>query len=159
MKICITILLAAVLCLGLFACAGEPYEPTEQIPTTTTETTQPMPDAPFAPINASEVAHISITTLPGDLRLHREYYSPENITWVVDYINSLEFEGIYELDTVYLGMGWVIKITFHDDISMTYHHFGNLFFSEEGGPRWRMTYEQASLFEGLIQANPSDTGA
>ena len=79
MKTFITILLAAMLYLSLFACATT------------------VPEIRLGP---DEVVHISIHSLPDWPEMAREYTSHENIARIMDYINSLELIEEYPYDTI-----------------------------------------------------------
>ena len=50
-------------------------------------------------------------------------------------------------------MTWVISLHYEDGDTVTVYHFGNLFIRSDSSRWYKMTYEEASRFEALLNQN------
>ncbi|MCL2532043.1 MAG: hypothetical protein FWE40_07795 [Oscillospiraceae bacterium] len=140
-------LLLAVVLVFLAAC-GAPADPAAY--TTTAEDAEV-----YKWLNASDIAHISITWSREDSSFDREYSSPENIARVVDYINTLEFTGVHGYHNRFFGGAFRIHVHMHDGSQRNFTHGGGVF-AEYGFGFMYINPEQFGQLFQIIEANPSD---
>ena len=98
-------------------------------------------------LKSGEVGKVTVTSQP-------EYYnysfSGDDAKAIVDYISGLHLIADFsENPDVYGGMTWVISIEYEDGDVLTVYHFGN-FIRTAGGSWYKMTYEEASRFDVLL---------
>lgn len=59
-----------------------------------------------------------------------------------------EFE---ENPNEYTGMTWVIALEYENGETLNIYHFGNMFIRSQNGSWYRMSYEEASRFDTLLE--------
>ena len=78
-------------------------------------------------------------------------FEKEDARAVIDYFSDLDLIADFEENPdEYCGLTWVITFEYSTGGSVTVYHFGNMFVKQAGGPWYKMTYEQASQFESLL---------
>lgn len=104
-----------------------------------------------------EIVSIAIATLPESTGHVRTYTSEEKIDSIRSYINSLTLSDISsEKPEDYAGMSYIISVTYDDNSTKTYNHFGNKFFKIDD-QEWKIMNDgQASELEAIIANTPSD---
>ncbi|MBE6620239.1 MAG: hypothetical protein E7625_02590 [Ruminococcaceae bacterium] len=94
------------------------------------------------------VARISVSSLPEG---YDYSYTGQDAQAIVNYLSNLELLSDFEENPdEYGGMTWVIALEYEDGSKETIYHFGNMFIRNSGGSWCRMTYEQASAFDRLL---------
>ena len=108
-------------------------------------------------VSDDNIAGIMIMTLPQSEEKARTYTSSEKIDKITEYLNGLSLDNRFsENPDDYAGETIVIAISYADGSRRAFYHFGNLFIKESDGDWLRMSYQQASQLDSLIQDNPSD---
>ncbi len=94
------------------------------------------------------VKNISVSSLPEG---YNYSYTGENAQAIVDYFTELDLISDFEENPdEYSGMTWVIVLEYEDGSKETIYHFGNMFIRTNGGSWYKMTFEQASAFDSLL---------
>ena len=84
-----------------------------------------------------------------------EYYNysfkGESAKKIVDYLSSLNLESNFEENpNDYDGSTWEITLEYENGEALNIYHFGNMFIRAEKGLWYKMTYEEASCFDELL---------
>lgn len=120
-----------------------------------TSSTYTVPKATAA--KDKEIVSIAVSTLPESPEQARTYTTEEKIDAVRSYLNSLTLSEISsEKPEDYVGMSYIISVTYDDNSKKTYNHFGNKFFKIDDQEWKLMNFEQASELEDIIANTPSD---
>ena len=70
---------------------------------------------------------------------------------IIDYLSTLNLESNFEENpNEYVGMTWVISLKYENGDALTIYHFGNMFIRVKGGSWYKMTYDEASRFDTLL---------
>ena len=87
--------------------------------------------------------------------LSEEYnysFTGEDAQAIVDYLSELRLEGRFEeKPDEYDGMTWVISLEYENGDTLKIYHFGNMFIRSQNSSWYKMTYEEASYFEILLE--------
>lgn len=103
------------------------------------------------------ITAIVINSLPESKKYSRVYRNTEKIKIIVGYLNKLSLKGTFsENPDKYVGMTYIINISYADGRQNIVYHFGNMFIRENEDKWKRMTYNEAQKLNKLIQDNPSD---
>lgn len=96
----------------------------------------------------NSVQSVRVTSLP---KGYEYSFEKEDAQAVIDYFSDLDLIADFEENPdEYKGLTWVITFEYSTGGSVTVYHFGNAFVKQAGGPWYKMTYEQASRFESLL---------
>ena len=75
----------------------------------------------------------------------------EDVKAIIDYLSALSLESEFEENpNEYFGMTWVIALEYENAEALEIYHFGNMFIRSQNGSWYRMTYEEASYFDILL---------
>ncbi len=108
-------------------------------------------------ISDDNITAIMINTQPESEKYSRVYRDTEKINKIVGYLNEISLKGTFtENPDYYVGMTYIINISYADGSQNIVYHFGNMFIRLKEGEWKRMTYNQAQKLDKLIQDNPSD---
>jgi hypothetical protein len=78
-------------------------------------------------------------------------FNGENAKAIIDYLSNLNLESNFEENpNEYDGMTWVISLEYDNGDELTVYHFSNIFIRSEKGSWYKMTYEEASRFDALL---------
>jgi hypothetical protein len=98
---------------------------------------------------AGDVTRASLSSLPGG---YDYAYEGEDAGVIADYLGSLSLQSRFaENPDEYTGMTWVISLSYADGNTVTVYHSGNMFIRAEDGPWYKMSYEEASRLEALLE--------
>ena len=94
------------------------------------------------------VIKIDVSSLPEG---YNYSFSGEDIKAITDYLSTLNLECEFEENpNEYTGMTWVIALEYENGDTLNIYHFGNMFIRSEKGSWYKMTYEEASRFDVLL---------
>ena len=94
------------------------------------------------------VINIDVSSLPEG---YNYSFSGADAKAIVDYLSDLNLESNFEENpNEYDGMTWVISLKYENGDVLTIYHFGNKFIRVKGGSWYRMTYDEASRFDTLL---------
>ncbi len=94
------------------------------------------------------VVNIDVSSLPDG---YNYSFSGEDAKAIIDYLSSLNLDSNFEENpNEYAGMTWVISLKYENGDTLTIYHFCNMFIRSENGSWYRMTYEEASRFDTLL---------
>ena len=78
-------------------------------------------------------------------------FKGESAKKIVDYLSSLNLESDFEENpNEYAGMTWVLTFEYDNGETLNVYHFGNMFIRAGNGTWYKMTYEEASRFDELL---------
>ena len=135
------VFLLVIFCvLGTIGCNKQPQEEIESQPQQKQEN-QLLPEG--------NVIKVNVSSLP---EKYNYSFTGENVKVITDYLSSLNLQSNFEENPDdYFGMTWVISLEYENGDTLTIYHFGNMFIRSEQDSCWyRMTYEEASRFEPLL---------
>ncbi|MBR6552491.1 MAG: hypothetical protein IKT89_06595 [Clostridia bacterium] len=135
------VFLLVIFCvLGTIGCNKQPQEEIESQPQQKQEN-QLLPEG--------NVIKVNVSSLP---EKYNYSFTGENVKVITDYLSSLNLQSNFEENPDdYFGMTWVISLEYENGDTLTIYHFGNMFIRSEQGSCWyRMTSEEASRFESLL---------
>ena len=99
-------------------------------------------------LSDGDVINIDISSLPEG---YKYAFSGEDAKAITDYLSTLNLEGSFEENPIeYSGRTWVISLKYENGDTLTIYHFANMFIRSEKGSWYRMTYEEASRFDTLL---------
>lgn len=102
-------------------------------------------------LKEGKVTRIEVSSLPEG---YAYSFSGKDATAIIDYLSGLNLEGNFkENPDQYGGMTWVISLHYEDRDTVTVYHFGNLFIRSDSSRWYKMTHEEASRFEALLNQN------
>ena len=94
------------------------------------------------------VINIDVSSLPEG---YNYSFSGADAKAIVDYLSTLNLESNFEENpNEYTGMTWVISLKYENGDALTIYHFGNMFIRVKGGSWYKMTYDEASRFDTLL---------
>ena len=94
------------------------------------------------------VVNIDVSSLPEG---YNYSFSGEDAKGIIDYLSNLNLESNFEENpNEYGGMTWVISLKYENGDTLTIYHFGNIFIRVKGGSWYKMTYDEASRFDTLL---------
>ena len=100
-------------------------------------------------VQAGDVTRVTVSSLPGG---YDYAYEGEDALAIVDYLDSLSLQSRFaENPDEYTGMTWVISLSYADGNTVTVYHSGNMFIRAADGPWYKMSYEEASRLEALLE--------
>ena len=79
-----------------------------------------------------------------------EYTEPEKVDAVAEYMRSLDLRKTNKTASEYDGIAYIITIVSTDGSSVSYTHFGNMFFRTGEGDWYALEYNQAVGLEELL---------
>ena len=131
MKKIIAIVLVCICVLGIVGCSQQP---------------QPVQGNQL--LAEGNVIKIDVSSLPEG---YNYSFSGADAKAIVDYLSTLNLESNFEENpNEYDGMTWVISLKYENGDALTIHHFGNMFIRVKGGSWYKMTYDEASRFDTLL---------
>lgn len=96
-----------------------------------------------------DVVKIDISSLPEG---YNYFFSGEDSKAIIDYLSTLTLESEFEENpNEYTGMTWVIALEYENGETLNIYHFGNMFIRSQNGSWYRMSYEEASRFDTLLE--------
>lgn len=99
-------------------------------------------------LNDGKVEKISVTSFPGG---YDYTFSGQDAQAIIDYLSELNLIADFsENPDEYAGMAWVISIEYESGKTVTVWHSANKFIRTVNGPWYKMTYEEASRFDALL---------
>ena len=94
------------------------------------------------------VIKIDVSSLPEG---YNYSFNGENTKEIIGYLSSLNLQSNFEENpNEYAGMTWVITLEYENGDTLTIYHFGNMFICSEKDSWYKMTYEEASRFDVLL---------
>ena len=94
------------------------------------------------------VIKIAVSSLPEG---YNYSFSGEDTKGIIDYLSNLNLQSKFDEDpNTYTGMTWVISLEYENGDILTIYHFGNKFICSENGSWYKMTDEEASHFDTLL---------
>ena len=131
MKKLITIVLVLICVLGIVGCSIQQQ--------------QVQDDQLLAEGN---VIKIDVSSLPEG---YNYTFDGEDAKAITEYLSNLNLDSNFEENpNEYDGMTWVISLEYDNGEILTVCHFGNMFIRSEKGSWYRMTYDEASRFDALL---------
>ena len=131
MKRMIAIVLVCICVLGIVGCSQQPQ--------------QLKGDLLLAEGN---VINIDVSSMPEG---YNYSFSGTDAKAIIDYLSTLNLESNFEENpNEYDGMTWVISLQYENGDALTIYHFGNMFIRGEDGSWYKMTYDEASRFDTLL---------
>ena len=135
MKRKISMLIAILLCLSVFAGCNKPNSDTG------------LP--PFEPPTSEGISSVAVSSLPEG---YNYSFKGTPAKEVVNYFANLNLITDFTEDPKqYTGMTWQVSITYDDGTHETIYHFGNMFVRREGGSWYKMNYDEATQFDSLLK--------
>ena len=131
MKKIIAIVLVCICVLGIVGCSQQPQQ---------VQGGQLLAEG--------NVINIDVSSLPEG---YNYSFSGADAKAIVDYLSTLNLESIFEENpNEYTGMTWVISLKYENGDVLTIYHYGNMFIRVKGGSWYKMTYDEASRFDALL---------
>ena len=131
MKKLLTIALAFLCLLGMVGCSQQPQQVQGGLL-----------------LAEGNVIKIDVSSLPEE---YNYSFDGEGAKEIIDYLSTLNLESNFEENpNEYDGMTWVISLKYENGDALTIHHFGNMFIRVKGGSWYKMTYDEASRFDTLL---------
>ena len=131
MKKIIAIVLVCICVLGIVGCSQQPQQ---------VQGGQLLAEG--------NVINIDVSSLPEG---YNYSFSGADAKAIVDYLSTLNLESNFEENpNEYMGMTWVISLKYESGDVLTIYHFGNMFIRVKGGSWYKMTYDEASRFDTLL---------
>ena len=94
------------------------------------------------------IVKIDVSSLPEG---YNYSFSGADAKAIIDYLSTLNLESNFEENpNEYDGMTWVISLKYENGDALTIYHFGNMFIRVKGGSWYKMTYDEASRFDTLL---------
>ncbi len=94
------------------------------------------------------VVNVEISTLPEG---YNYSFSGETARSIEDYLSGLSLESDFEENpNEYAGMTYVISLGYESGNVLTVYHFGNMFIRSENDSWYKMTYDEASRLDTLL---------
>jgi hypothetical protein len=94
------------------------------------------------------VKRISVTSLPEG---YDYSFTGDSAQSIIKYLSELNLLSHFsENPNEYDGMTWVISLEYEGGIIHTIYHFGNMFIKTSGSSWYKMTHEEASRFDELL---------
>ena len=95
------------------------------------------------------VVKIVVSSLPEGYNY--SFNEEEDVKAIIDYLSALSLESEFEENPIEcVGMTWVIALEYENGDALEIYHFGNKFIRSQNGSWYRMTYEEASHFDILL---------
>ena len=131
MKKLITLILVFIFMLGMVGCNQRPQQ---------VQSNQLLVDG--------NVINIDVSSLPAK---YSYSFSGEDAKAIIDYLSTLNLDSDFEENpNEHNGMTWVISLKYENGDTLTIYHFANMFIRSEKGYWYKMTYEEASRFDTLL---------
>ena len=131
MKKIIAIVLICICMLGIVGCSQQPQQ---------VQGGQLLAEG--------NVINIDVSSLPEG---YNYSFSGADAKSIVDYLSTLNLESNFEENpNEYAGMTWVISLKYENGDTLTIYHSGNMFIRANGGSWYKMTYDEASRFDTLL---------
>ena len=79
-------------------------------------------------------------------------FSGKEAKAIIDYLSALNLESEFkENPNEYGGMTWIIVLEYENGDTLKISHFGNMFIRSQNDSWYRMSYEEASRFDALLE--------
>ena len=131
MKKLLTIALAFLCVLGMVGCSQQPQQ---------VQGNQLLAEG--------NVIKIDVSSLPEG---YNYSFDGDDAKEIIDYLSNLNLLSKFEENpNEYTGMTWVIFLEYENGDELTVYHFGNMFIRAEKGSWYKMTFEEASHFDTLL---------
>lgn len=100
-------------------------------------------------LKEGNVKRITVSSLPEGVDYS---FIGKDAEKIIDYLSNLNLiEQFEENPNDYDGMTWEISLEYEDGDVLQIYHFGNMFIRVNGGSWYKMTYEEASRFDELLE--------
>ena len=131
MKKIIAIVLVCICVLGIVGCSQQP---------------QQVQGGQL--LSEGNVINIDVSSLPEG---YNYSFSGADAKAIVDYLSTLNLESNFEENpNEYTGMTWGISLKYENGDVLTIYHCYNMFIRVKGGSWYKMTYDEASRFDTLL---------
>ena len=95
------------------------------------------------------VINVDVSSLPEG---YNYSFGEEDAKAIVDYLSDLNLKSKFkENPNEYAGMTWVISLKYENGDVLEVYHFGNSFIRSEKGSWYKMTRDEASRFDALLE--------
>jgi len=147
MKKIIAIVLVCICMLGIVGCSHKPQQ---------VQGSQLLAEGSHKPqqvqgsqlLAEGNVINIDVSSLPEG---YNYSFNQADAKAIIDYLLTLNLESNFEENpNEYGGMTWVISLKYENGDTLTIYHFGNMFIRVNGGSWYKMTYDEASRFDTLL---------
>lgn len=101
--------------------------------------------------NPNNITKITVTTQPGNEKSLKTTENKNEITDIINYLNSLELKKTSKDAGQYNGVSYIITVYFDDKTTKEYVHFGDMFFKESGKDWYEIPYKQAEKFNNIYK--------
>ena len=134
MKRKMSIFIAVLLCLSVFAGCSKPNADTG------------LP--PFEPPTSEGISSVVVSSAQEG---NNYTFKGSAAKDVVDYFANLNLITDFDEDpNEHGGMTWTVTISYNDGTIETIYHFGNMFVRRESGSWYKMNYDEATQFDSLL---------
>ena len=94
------------------------------------------------------VINIEVSSLP---EAYHYSFGGEDAKAIIEYLSDLNLTSRFEENPdEYDGMTWVISLKYENGDVLKVYHFGNMFIRSENSDWYRMTNDEASRFDALL---------
>lgn len=94
------------------------------------------------------VVKIDVSSLPEG---YNYSFSEEDAKAIIDYLSTLNLESEFEENpNEYTGMTWVIALEYENGDTFKIYHSCNMFIRSQNGSWYKMSFEEASRFDALL---------
>ena len=94
------------------------------------------------------IKSVSVSSLP---KGYNYSFGKNDADAIIDYLSNLNLISDFEENpNEYAGMTWVISLEYENGDIVTVYHFVNMFICADGGPWYKMNFEEASRFDALL---------
>ena len=96
-----------------------------------------------------EVVKVDVSSSPEE---YSYSFMGEDAEAIVDYLSNLTLKSDFEENpNEYCGMCWDIILEYENGDVLNIYHFANMFIRSQNSSWYRMTYEEASYFDTLLE--------
>lgn len=96
------------------------------------------------------VVKIDVSSVPEGYYYYS--FSGKDVDPIIEYLSTLSLESEFEENPDdYMGMTWVISLEYENGDTWEIYHFGNLFIRSQNSSWYKMSYEEASRFDTLLE--------
>lgn len=101
-------------------------------------------------LNPSDISGITVSSVPEGMNY--SFTNEADVALIAAYFNGLNLSTEYEESPdEYFGMTWIVTVNYTSGQKYTYYHFGNMFLKSQDSGWYKMTYEEASGFDKLLE--------
>lgn len=96
-----------------------------------------------------DIVKINISSMP---KGYNYSFRGKDSKAIIDYLSALTLESEFEEEpNEYTGMTWVISFEYENGSTWNIYHFGNMFIRSQNSSWYKMSYEEASRFDALLE--------